>query len=91
MKKSILFTLTLSAVFLFISLFSSCVIVTHEYDITLYNDTSYTVGDWYVKDRAGTNYEKSSYYVTVRPRQSSTIRNLKKKEYKVVFAYEDAF
>lgn len=82
-------------------LFSSCVVVhtRHDpddyiptpvipkYNITFKNNTYDNISDWYVENRAGTNFEKSSNFVPVRSGEQSTIYNLLKSDYRVVFSY----
>lgn len=82
-------------------LFSSCVVVhtrhdpedyipvpvVQKYSITFKNNTYDNITDWYVENRAGTNFEKSSNFVPVRSGNQSTIHNLIKNDYRVVFSY----
>lgn len=83
MKKTFLILLCV----LLLPLFSSCIIVTHEYDITLFNNSDYLVTDWYVEDEDGRNYTKSSDFVPVQIDQESTIKNLDEDTYRVVLSF----
>lgn len=74
-----------------ILLLSSCVIIeTHNtYSITFENDTRHDIDDWYVEDRYGHNYVKSTDYVSIRRGGQSTIYDLHPADYRVRFSYYD--
>ncbi len=81
-----------------ISFFSGCVIVTTEtnpkYNITFYNElpssNSNDVFDWYAKNRSGNNFVVSSTPTRVSSGSGrSTLRNVPRNDYKVVFTFDD--
>lgn len=79
--------LILTAILL-LPLFSSCIIITEDYDITFFNNGDRDITDWYVEDYDGENYAKSqNRFVPVPIDYKSTIKDLNKDYYRVVFSY----
>lgn len=94
MKKQI----SILLFFITISLFSSCVVNVKDlpdpedfipvHNITLRNNTSEYVTDWYVKNKNDKNFTKSNDFTPVKNGSKSTIYDLFENKYCVVFSFE---
>lgn len=64
------------------------VVITPDYDITCYNNTSTPVTDWCVKRNDKYTYANSDYNCYIRPYECDTIEDLPPGDYQIFFTFK---